>query len=321
MTPKSVADERTQKEKFFDRWFRVAEVANEALKKDKDISHILDGLQLLAENKQVTAGIKKEASVDWLTKILTAERRAHRAFFGGVFDLTEFANTLKKYGRKKVRFWRSLGLEPHFLPRMSMLAGNDYDGWKIKPEEWFFKKQVEGKLFRNVGGELKKILTLELEGITVLIDTRLKPVYDNGRQMWENDNLLGEIIESARKSGRIEKYENGQQSSRFGVSANEWEVAIRPALAAKLGLEINQVRLETTTERNAIPQIYPHMPRKDDGKTDTSVWVEENLESRDYRLNGGNSVHGGLARVGYFGAGHHWSSGSFRSLAVLSLGN
>lgn len=261
--------------------------------------------------------IENIPKTDWLTVIIEHERQCHRNFFGREFDLAEFEKTLRKYGRKKIKVWQNLGLEPHFLPKVSMMSGDDHPGWKVKPEEWFYKKQLEGKLFLDNSGSLEKVLTIELTGITVLVDTRLKPVYKNGTQMWEGDNLFGLLIADLRKEQKIAKYEYGPQSSRFGVSANEWQEYVRPALAIRLGLEPKQLRLEYTIEGNVIPQLYPHMPRRDDGKTDTWGWYEEYFEGRGFRLGGGGSDDGGLALVRYGGAGYRWYYSSFRPLAVL----
>jgi len=251
----------------------------------------------------------------WLEQILARERACHLAFFGKEFDLSYFAFKLKKHGESKIRFWQKLGLEPHFLPAISMSQSDNYPGWKVKPEAWFYQKIAEGRIKRDAGGELKTVKETKLEDISVLMDTRLKPKYNDGKQMYENDNLLGPIIQGLRKEKKIAKYEYGPQDSRFGVSANEIEAHIKRAFAEKTGL--NEVRLETVSEANAIPQIYTYMPRKDDGKTDTWILYEEYLDDRDYRLHGGNSDYGGLANVSSNDAGGHWHHRSFRLLAVL----
>lgn len=277
----------------------------EKMKDDKKLAQKV--VQLLEGEKEI-----------WLEKILAQERACHISFFGQEFDLIDFANTLKKYGESKIKFWQKLGMEPHFLPKTSMMAGDDYVGWKIKLEEWFFEKQIEGKLLlRDINGDLKKVTTVELEGAVVLIDTRLKPAHRNGEQMYKDDNLLGSVIEKLRKAGKILKYEYGPQSSRFGVSANEWESHIKTRLAEKLGLAESQLRLERAIEANIIPQLYPYMSRKDDGNINTWVWYEEYFEDDGSRLYGGYSDYGSLADVDWGHSDNHWGGRSFRPLAVL----
>jgi hypothetical protein len=270
-------------------------------------------LRTLLANAFAEAGNPKKPG--WLTKILDAEREAHRNFFGKEFDLTEFENKLRQYGRMRIRQFRQLGLEPHYMPPVAMLKDSDWPGWKIKPEEWFFMQTAAGKILRAINGELVAIKEPRLEYKTVLIDTRLKPAYDDGKQMYENDNLLGQIIADLRQNGKIQDYQIRQ--SRFNVSAREWEEHIKPALAEKLGLPASQVRLETTMERNVIPQLYKHMPRQSDHQTNTSVWCEEYFEDRGSRLDGGNSDYGGLANAFRDDSGSHWGCCSFRPLAVL----
>ena len=260
--------------------------------------------------------METSVKTDLIDKIVSDEKQCHLAFFGKEFDLTEFIKTLNKYSEEKIKFWQNLGLEPHFLPKVPMMPENDYPGWKIKPEDWFYQKIAEGKIFRQINGNFKKVKTVELEGISVLVDTRLKPNSDNGNQMWEKDNLCGSVIEELRKAKKIADY--NPQSSRFNVSADEWESQIKPVLAEKLGLETKQLRLERVIEANVIPQIYHSMPRKDDGKTSTWVWYEEYFENRGFQFSSGLSfVRSDLTGVNYRWSGHHWHNRSCRPLAVL----
>ncbi len=259
---------------------------------------------------------------DLIDKIVSDEKQCHLVFFGKTFDLTDFANTLRKYGEEKIKFWQNLGLEPHFLPKVSMMPSDNYPGWKIKPENWFYQKIAKAKIFRQINGNLKKVETVELEGVSVLIDTRLKPNYDNDsrtwKQTWKEDNLCGPVIEELRKARKIVNY--NPQSSRFNISADEWESQIKPVLAERLGLETKQIRLERVIETNVIPQLYHSMPRKDDDKTSTWVWYEEYFENCNFQLSSGFSsfsVRGGLAGINYRRPDQHWHIRSCRPLIVL----
>lgn len=300
---------------------RANEVVLRASRGAIDFNATMDGLQFLVEGKKVEPiGVEK---TNWIQEIIKRERQCHFDFFGQEIDLSEFENTLKKYGRQKIRRWQKLGMEPHFLPQASMMSDDDYSGWKIKLEKWFYKQQSKGKIFRDINGILTMVKTIELEGVTVLIDTRLKPsYYYDGSQMYKNDNLLGFIIKTLRSAGNIAKYEYGSQDSRFGVSPDEWEKDIKPSLAGRLDLKESQIRLELAIEANVIPQLYPYMPRKDDGNTNTSVYFEEYFEEysedRGYcRFIGGDSDNRGLANVNQSNVDSHWEHRSIRPLAVL----
>ncbi len=253
----------------------------------------------------------------WFAKVLELERVCHLQFFGLEFDLMEFGATLKKYGPEKIKAWLDLGLEPHFLPKVSMNRDSQFPGWKVKPENWYWQQLQAGKILRDRNGELVADKNAELEGITVLVDTRLKPRYKNGEQMWKGDTLLGQILIQLREEEKIAKYEYSAQDSRFGVSADGWEEQLKPALAEKLGLPVDQVRFERAIEANAIPQLFSYLPRCDDGKANTWVWYEEFFEVRSCRLDGGRSGGGGLACVYWGEARYRWRNRSFRPLAVL----
>ncbi len=281
-----------------------------------DFQIAIDGLQHLIESREIILAQNKNHE-NWLSDILSRERASHLAFFGQEFDLSDFQATLEKYGRQQIARWQKLGLEPHYLPKATMAKDSVFPGWRVKPADWYYNQIANGNILREQNRALVADRLVALEGITVLLDTRLKPNYDNGRQMYQDDDFLGSIIANLRKQGKILKYEYGPQSSRFGVSADEWENHIKPVLASKLNLNPNQLRLERTIEANVIPQLYTHMPRKDDGNTNTWVWYEEYFEDRAGRLYGGNSDDGGLAFVDYDYADHHWDDWSVRSLAVL----
>lgn len=299
---------------------REWELRGRFLKGDLDPDWVLDSQQAQMEGRAFGA---MEGEERWFKQILRKERKHHRDFFGRVFgrvfDLTPFEQKLREYGEEKIRWWKSLELEVHFLPPVLMTQGVEFSGWEVKPQKEYYKWVEEGKIFYcNSEGVLIERPVYQLRGITVLIDTRLKPSYQDGKQMWENDeNFLGPIIEKLREQGKLAKYEHGPQSSRFGISANEWEEHLKPALVEFLGLQFHQVRLERAIEANVIPQLFPHMPRKDDGKTDTSVWYEEFFQDRDGRLRGGRSDFGGLANVGWSDSGDRWQRESVRPLIVL----
>ena len=115
-----------QKKVFQDR---VWELENRWRKDILEPKQTLDGLQSLIENKGV--GVSSKAEGDWLEKILARERACHLAFFGQEFDLTDFADTLKKYGESKIKFWQKPEMEPAFLPEVAMPQDANFRGWKL----------------------------------------------------------------------------------------------------------------------------------------------------------------------------------------------
>lgn len=262
----------------------------------------------------------KDVSVLGIDEVIAREIQYHTDFFGEEFDLTQFQETLQKYGEVRVKEWQKW-LEPHFLPDKPMAEDVDYPGLKVKPEPWYYRMVDEGKILRQQtdGTFVPDREAFKLRGITVLVDTRCKPAYDGGEQMWEGDeHFLGPIIEELRTQGRIARYEFGPQSSRFGISADEAEQELWPALAERLlGLKAPQVRSERAIEFNVLSQMIEGTPRENDGKTDTWLWFADIFEDRGHRLYGGFSGCGGLADVGCHWSRYHWYDGSVRPLAVL----
>ncbi len=254
--------------------------------------------------------------MNWLNIILENEKRAHVSFFGVEFDLSGFEATLKKHGENKVTEWGTLLLKPHFLPEIEIARKADFPGFKVRPDDHCYEVVCQGKVLRMIDGRLQPDRKAHwLLGQTVLVDTRLKPAYNGGRQIWQNDNLLGPVVGELRQRGKIERPKCVPQSSRFEVSDLDWDGQIKSVLAEKLNL--SSLRLERAVEAIVIPQIYTHMPRKDDGTTNTWVWYEEYLGGRSRRLHGGHSVCGGLSVVDWYYSGDRWCNRSFRPLAVL----
>ena len=265
---------------------RLVATGEQALVFLRRLSEVIDHF-LYQNPEQILAGMQEViGGGDWLGEILAKEKKYHLNFFNTGFNLDQFRKSLLRYGENKIREWVNLGLEPHFLPQVLMEQDLELETWGMRPEEWFYNQCQQGNLLRlDTKGKLRKDTnSYELGGITVLIDTRCKPAYDDGKQMWKDDSFIGTIIESLRDSENIAKYEYGSQDSRFGISADEWQKKIRPILAKKLGLDEIQVRLERTIEANVIPQLYKDMPRSQDGQTNTWVWHEEFFKSRDCRL-------------------------------------
>ena len=254
----------------------------------------------------------------WINKILETERQSHLAFFGKEFDLSAFQKTLEKHGEQKIKEWATLLLEPHFLPKIAMDRKAEFPGWQVRPDNHAYEVVYQGKVLRKTNGQIVPDKKAHwLLGETVLIDIRLKPAYQDGKQMWSDDIFLRPIIGRIRTQEVIPRIDYGPWESRFGVSADEWENHVKPALAQDQRFTGLSWRLERAIEGNIIPQLYSDMPRKDNGQTDTWVWYEEYFGGASARLGGGRSVYGGLADFGWSWSGRRWHGGSFCPLAVL----
>lgn len=256
---------------------------------------------------------------DWLDRLVIREKVVHKA--RGTRWIPElFIETARKCGREKIQEWeRKFLLRFSALPLLDLTQDLELDWWKVRPRDWYYEQVQAGKIGRLINGHFQPDLeAFKLRGEIVLIDTRLRPIYLDGRQMWEDDELFcGKLLKQLREAGSIPYYEDGLQKSRFGVSADDWQDHIRPALAELIELESSQVRLERAIEGNAISQFYLDLSRVQDGTTNTWVWYEEYFESAIIRLLGG-SDDVVLADVCCNLSGFRWPGKSFRPLAVLA---
>lgn len=309
------------KRKLFDSVGEVYDFEQKLISHGVTFVHVKEAGSNSGTMKRIAEAFRSNSDLgDWIKPLLETEQAVLKAFFGCEFDLSLMRETLEHYGQAQVVKWQKMGLEVHFLPRHDNFAPDfELPGWEVKPEAWYWDQAAKRNLLRrNNKGDLK-VSGTALEGVVALIDTRKKPSYSDGKQMFAKDrDYMGRVIERLRKDGKIEKYGYSPQTSRFGVSPNEWENHLKATLAEHLGLDANQLRLETAIEANIIPQLYLHMPRKDDGDTNTWCWYEEYFKGASSRLLGGNSDHGGLADVRCGRSGLRWRSGAVRPLGVLA---
>jgi len=245
-------------------------------------------------------------------------------------DLSLFETTLKHCGKEQIEAWKKIGFGVTYLPEAEL--GKNHEFWEknVRPGDFLYKQSQAGNiLLLNPEGELVKDERADWlggigKGIVVLFDTRQKPAFTDGSQMWKNDeNCLGAVIAKLREEGKIQGYDWCPQGSRFGVTVQpggEWYKHVRPAQAELLGprVDVNSVRFETAMESIVLSQMYPDLPRGKDGETNTLAWYEQFFGDDRKRLNGGGSDYGGLANVYWYDPRRPWVNISFRPLAVLA---
>lgn len=195
---------------------------------------------------------ERKESTEWIDRIIAKEQETLEQFFGCPFDLDQFRKTLEKYGEKKMKEWAKLGLEPHFLPARTLTEESELPGWKERPEQWYWDRLANGDLLLpDEKGKLKVVREARLPGKTLLVDTRCKPPHFDGSEgQWQDDHdFCGHIVARLRQQGRIARRNGIPDDSRFGVTAEEWEAHVRPALAKALGLRLEQVTLGPLSKR------------------------------------------------------------------------
>lgn len=257
----------------------------------------------------------------WIEQILDRNLKCLLKWGIRDFDQSQelFRKKLEGIGTDQVRRWQGLLLEPVYWPRIVLLPENYPIGTTPLPGS-YYEKAKNGQIYwfdRNGKLVVDQEPYILQEGV-YLIDTRCKPVYKDGRQMWLRDKkFLGHLIERLRQEGKVFKHRPA--TSRFNVSVDEAEQRLWPLLANQPDFKIvKQIRSERASEFNFISQCFDFMPRKGDGKTNTSLWFADYIEDCVNRLIGGDSNYGGLVNVNRNWSRDPWDDKSVRPLAVLS---
>jgi len=223
------------------------------------------------------------------SQLVEREHEALRAFFGKEVPVltppSELFETLKV---AEVEGFGKI-LKPVYFPAVKFEQADEYPGWKVKPEEWFWDEIKEGFLKKSA---------VRLGGYWGLFDESRRPNYNGGRQMFPEDPLAP-VLAKARKEGRIavpDLLNYVPEGSRFAVSSDEKDQTVFPQLAKILRLtkSVAIVRRPTEMEFNFAGNLrYPHL-----GEANT--WEQLNDKwGGSFWLTGGNSEMGGLADVHY----------------------
>ena len=228
-----------------------------------------------------------------------------KTFFGKEIEVSPLPPEVTP---EKYKEWKEKGFELHYLPPTS-LSETGPDGkkkWKELPG--WTKKPEKGP----------EEIHSELPGGWMLVDTRQKPNYDNGAQIYPNDEVIGKALETLRRGANpvIEPYDAvPNPKSRFGIRGSDFEKPeVQTALAASLGVNVKDLDLPYAIENSLL--MHMHMPEW--GNTTTLEWLKDKTaDSRD-RLYGGNSDGGGLSYVYWVGAAGRHEDVGFRPLGRFS---
>ncbi|MBF8249643.1 MAG: hypothetical protein HW400_244 [Candidatus Levybacteria bacterium] len=193
--------------------------------------------------------------------------------------------------------------EPYRLSGVTLNKDSKVDGWNKKPESWYWKQIENGEVSQD---------TSKLPDTWVLIDKTVRPDYQNGKQLHENDSF-GPLLKRLRKEKKIQTVKGIPDTSRFGISPDELTQVVLPEIAKILGVDASAVRLPKEIEFNIIGNFeHPEW-----GKANTWEWFADKFGDDD-RLVGGLSGYGGLARVRHFWSGDRGDFIAFRPLVVVS---
>ncbi len=178
-------------------------------------------------------------------RLVVAESVALKVFFGKDIpvpqppaELFKTQDALKEKG--------VAGFEAHYLPGEQLSQKDKLPGWKVKPEEWFWRQIKDGTVAKDAA---------TLRAGWYLVEGRNKPDYQDGQQMYENDPFAP-LMQDLRGSGRIQKYQYVPDNSRFGPSAGEIEQVILPEFA-RINLPASALmRTPREIEFNVLGNMY-----------------------------------------------------------------
>ncbi len=212
-------------------------------------------------------------------ELLDRETESLRNFFG--YDI-EVPSLPEEVTAERYEKWKEMGFELHYLPAEEMKKDRELPGWKKKPGDWFYEKIKDKEVEAG---------SATLPAAWILTDTREKPNYQDGKQMYKDD-ILAETLEDLRKKKAITAFE--VKGSRFKISWDELhKPEVKKAIAEALDVPEEYLRLPRAIEWNYLGNA--HHPTW--GDTDTWEWFEDSYQKGARRLSGGLSRLGRLSRV------------------------
>ena len=235
-------------------------------------------------------------------ELIARERMALETFFGSVVEVPPLPPEITP---EKYKEWKEKGFELHYLPPVALSETGpdgkkkwkDLPGWRKKPEK--------------DSGEIHS----ELPGGWMLVDTRQKPNYDKGTQMYLNDEVISKALETLRRGANpIIKPDDAvpNPKSRFGIRGTDFEkLEVKTALAASLGVNVKDLDIPYAIENSLL--MHMHMP--DWGNTTTYEWLKDKKPDGRHRLFGGG---GQSNHLDWFTAHYSYERIGFRPVARLS---
>jgi len=197
--------------------------------------------------------------------------------------------------------------EPLYLPRGEYREDSVYPPDWIKPESWYWEQIKTGMISTDAA---------IFAGTWILFDRSKRPDYKGGKQVFEDDRRLGDILANLRQEGRIDVpgfVKHTPESSRFAISPNEQDHAVFPELAKALRLQAQVIageaiiRTPKAMEFNLVGNLhYPYL-----GQANTWECYSDEFE-------GGNRLGGSFADITCHGYNSRYDDITFRPLVIFS---
>ncbi len=241
-------------------------------------------------------------------ELMEQETEKLREFFGYDVEVPPLPEEITPERYEK---WKEMGFELHYLPDEELTEERDLPGWKKKPG----KKYADGwgiEFYADVKKDDLPKDALKLPASWILVDTRGKPKYESGKQIYKDD-VLRPVLEDLRKKKIITDFET--KGSRFNISWDELnKPEVKKAIAEAMDVPEECLRLPRAIEWNFIGNAY----HPEWGDTNTWEWFEDSYQKGARRLDGGSSGYGGLSDVYWDGPAARDDDLGFRPQVVFS---
>src|SRR3989338_2943111 len=167
---------------------------------------------------QVTFEVQLQQEAEKWNDFFGEARISERA----IADAKEVVDSLKNLG------WKNLVAIP--AQDRDFPQDASYPGWKVKPQRLFYDLARAGR----ISGEPTRI-----NGGIAIFDTTPKPDYTDGTQMYDDPESFQGLLADQRRNGAIKITDwthHVPETSRLGISPNEYESVVFPALMEQADL-------------------------------------------------------------------------------------
>ena len=231
--------------------------------------------------------------------LIDREAESLNAFFGHDVEIPALPDEITPERYEK---WKEMGFELHYLPSEEMKGEANFPGWKKKPRDRFYERLQAKEIPADAA---------TLPAAWILTDTREKPQYDNGKQMYKED-VLAPVLEDLRKKKIIADFE--VKGSRFRISWDELnKPEVKQAIAEAMDVPEEYLRPPRAIEWNFIGNAY----HPEWGDTNTWEWFNDPYMKGRGRLVGGYSGLSGLSSVDWIDPGARYDGLGFRLQVVF----
>lgn len=192
----------------------------------------------------------------------------------------------------------AFSFDPFYFPPTTFTPDASYPGWKVRPEDFFWKAAAEGKIRGD---------SATTSGFWALVDTTSKP---SGGWYYPNDPF-GPMLSVFRSQGLLRRTENIPDISRLGLSHYEVQRLVAVELARMLRINDDdglEIRSPSAIEYNFMGNVrYGFL-----GEGPGGEWLHDGYGEHEHLTTGAN-----LGQVNFWLSGNRHGTLGFRLMIVF----